>query len=181
MAYTHILAPTDFSAPAQHALCNALEEATHHQAQLTLLHVLHPHHTTDVHYIKGAPENRQGYGVYAGGTLPLPALPPMETVRRDYIEEATVQLRDLIPDSFTSPWHVRVATGDPADAIVRMAQEIGADLIIMGTHGRTGLPHILLGSVAEKVVRHAFCPVLTIKHSQPVAPTAASCMLSGKA
>jgi nucleotide-binding universal stress UspA family protein len=47
---------------------------------------------------------------------------------------------------------------------VRIAEERGADLIVMGTHGRTGLQHVLLGSVAEKVVRLAPCPVLTVRH-----------------
>jgi nucleotide-binding universal stress UspA family protein len=59
---------------------------------------------------------------------------------------------------------VAVVTGHPADTIVRVAQERGADLIVMSTHGRTGLQHVVLGSVAEKVVRLAPCPVLTVKH-----------------
>jgi len=54
--------------------------------------------------------------------------------------------------------------GPPADTIVRVAQERGVDLIVMSTHGRTGLQHVLMGSVAEKVVRLAPCPVLTVKH-----------------
>ena len=54
--------------------------------------------------------------------------------------------------------------GPPADTIVRVAQERNADLIVMSTHGRTGLQHVLLGSVAEKVVRLAPCAVLTVKY-----------------
>jgi universal stress protein A len=57
---------------------------------------------------------------------------------------------------------VRVVTGDPANEIVRLAKEEKSDLIILPTHGRTGLSHVFLGSVAEKVVRHAECPVLTL-------------------
>jgi len=57
---------------------------------------------------------------------------------------------------------VRVVTGDPATEIVRMAKEEKTDLIIMPTHGRAGLSHVFFGSVAEKVVRHAECPVLTL-------------------
>ena len=74
-----------------------------------------------------------------------------------------IQLRDLVPADFSGAWEVQVTTGDPADAIVSEAAQLGADLIVMGTHGRTGLQHVLLGSVAEKVVRHASCPVLTIR------------------
>ena len=166
MAFTHILAPTDFSDSAQHALRYAFEEVAHHQAQLTLLYVMQHPHATDVHYIKGAPETRMNFEVESGGTLPTPESSPPQTVLRDYGEEALTQLRDLLPDSLTSPGLVQVVTGDPADAIVRVAQEIPADLIIMGTHGRTGLSHILLGSVAEKVVRHASCPVLTVRYNK---------------
>jgi len=57
---------------------------------------------------------------------------------------------------------VRVLTGDPATEIVRIAKEEKADLIVLPTHGRTGLSHVFFGSVAEKVVRHAECPVLTL-------------------
>jgi nucleotide-binding universal stress UspA family protein len=57
---------------------------------------------------------------------------------------------------------VRVVTGDPATEIVRLAREEKADLVVLPTHGRTGLSHVFFGSVAEKVVRHAECPVLTL-------------------
>jgi nucleotide-binding universal stress UspA family protein len=57
---------------------------------------------------------------------------------------------------------VRVVTGDPASEIVRLAKEEKADLVVLPTHGRTGFSHVFFGSVAEKVVRHAECPVLTL-------------------
>jgi nucleotide-binding universal stress UspA family protein len=53
--------------------------------------------------------------------------------------------------------------GTPVEEILNAARETSADLIVMGTHGRTGLPHVLLGSVAERVVRSAQCPVLTVR------------------
>jgi universal stress protein A len=162
MAYAHILAPTDFSDAANAALRYAFEEATQHQATLTLLHVVQRHPTTAVYYIKGNPENHLGYVTEFGRPLPACQAAPPETVRRDYHEEALVQLRDLVQSSHTGPWQVEVASGTPADAIVRTAQKRQVSLIVMGTHGRTGLQHMLLGSVAEKVVRHAPCPVLTI-------------------
>lgn len=58
---------------------------------------------------------------------------------------------------------IEVRHGSPAQEIVKASQDLRADLIIMCTHGRSGLSHVLMGSVAEKVVRHASCPVLTIK------------------
>jgi universal stress protein A len=60
-----------------------------------------------------------------------------------------------------------VAEGDPAEMILRVAEEVHADLIVMGTHGRTGLSRLLMGSVAEQVVRRAPCPVLTMKAPFP--------------
>jgi len=169
MLYTHILVPTDFSTAANQALRYAFEEATQHQAKLTLLHVTRHYPTIEVYYVEGTPERREGYAVELGGKFPLLPTPPPETVRRDPNEEALVQLQDLVPASFTGPWQTQVATGDSADMIVQVAQDLGVDLIVMATHGRTGLQHVFLGSVAEKVVRHAPCPVLTIRYRQGAA------------
>ncbi|MEK7485455.1 MAG: universal stress protein, partial [Planctomycetota bacterium] len=57
----------------------------------------------------------------------------------------------------------RIENGTHYEQILKLANEWGADLIVMGTHGRTGIAHAVMGSVAEKIVRHASCPVLTIK------------------
>jgi nucleotide-binding universal stress UspA family protein len=61
----------------------------------------------------------------------------------------------------------RLAEGDPAEEILRAAEEEGADLIVMGTHGRGGLSRLLMGSVAEAVMRKALCPVLTVRGPIP--------------
>ncbi|MBN2464684.1 universal stress protein [candidate division WOR-3 bacterium] len=103
--------------------------------------------------------------------LPLPPLdgtyaPPFDVVayeeelRRDY----QLSLERLRKERFSREVKVRgrVITGDPATEIVRIAKEENVDLIVMPTHGRDGLPHVFFGSVAEKVVRHAECPVLTL-------------------
>jgi nucleotide-binding universal stress UspA family protein len=162
MAFTHVLVPMDFSDPSIHALRHALAEAMLHHAKVTLLHVLPPRAGPDVYYVTGAPEAgpQGGFDVITGGP-PGAHLPSGSTVLlQDPHEEATAQLRDLVPDTFHDAWDVEVASGDPADTIIRIAAERHADLIVMGTHGRTGLRHALLGSVAEKVVRTAPCPVL---------------------
>jgi len=167
MAFKHLLVPTDFSEPANHALRYAIEEAKLHGAKVTLVHVLSPDTRTDVHYVSGASDPRTDGGLdpAAGGRVGGGALLSQPAVvRRDRAEEALTQLRDLMMKSFEGPWEVEVANGHPAETIVRFALERGADLIVMNTHGRTGLQHVLLGSVAEKVVRLAPCPVLTVKH-----------------
>ncbi len=169
MAFTHVLVPTDFSEPANHALRYAIEEATLHHAKVTLLHVLSPHTGTDVYYVTGAPEPppQGSFDPVAGGRLGAPPLAEPTVVRHDPNEAALTQLRDLMPDAFHGTWEVEIAAGHAADTIVRVAQERNVDLIVMGTHGRTGLQHVLLGSVAERVVRLAPCPVLTARYKGP--------------
>jgi nucleotide-binding universal stress UspA family protein len=162
MGYTHILVPTDFSPAAHRALEYAVAEATQHQAKLTLLHVLQHHPTTAVYYVKDAPQSGTGYAEFGEKLPAFPTYPP-QTVRHDYHEEALVHLHDLKPASYTGAWEAQVTVGDPAAEIVALADTLGVDLIVMATHGRTGLPHLLLGSVAEKVVRHAPCPVLLVR------------------
>jgi universal stress protein A len=168
MAFTHLLVPTDFSAPANHALGYALEEATLHRAKVTLLHVLAPHADTDVYYVTGSPEppHQGSVDPTGGGRMSAGLLSEPTVVRTDPSEAALTQLQDLIPEAGRSTWDVVLAVGHPADAVVRVAQERGVDLIVMGTHGRTGLQHVLLGSVAEKVVRLAPCPVLTVRYKR---------------
>ena len=165
MGFTHVLVPTDLSDPAKHALRCAIEEATLHRAKMTVLHVLPENSGTEVYYDGprgGAPQ--EAVDPSGGGRLTSFAMTEPRVVRLDPGEVARTQMQDLIRGAFKGPWEVEVAAGNPADAIVRFAKERGADLIVMGTHGRTGLQHVLLGSVAEKVVRLAGCPVLTVRH-----------------
>lgn len=165
MSFKHLLVPTDFSEPANNALRYASEEAALHHAKVTLLHVLPTDTRTDVHYVTGEPGPEGGLDPAAGGRVGGSALLSQpEVVRRDRSEEALTRLRDLAANAFRGPCEVEVAMGHPAETIARVAQERSADLIVMSTHGRTGLQHVVLGSVAEKVVRLAPCPVLTVKH-----------------
>jgi nucleotide-binding universal stress UspA family protein len=163
MAFSHILVPTDFSEPAFYALRYGLDEALLHHAKLTLLHVLPPHTGIAVYSVTGTPEPQPGFDPVLSqsmGSLPPPQ--PM-VVREDPYEVTLAQLRDLMADASDVTWEAEVATGPAAETIVQIAQERAADLIVMGTHGRTGLRHLLVGSVAEKVVRLATCPVLTVR------------------
>jgi nucleotide-binding universal stress UspA family protein len=134
-----ILYPTDFSPPSGCALDMAFALARDHGARLVLLHVLPPFIATETY------------------------LPPSPQECRD---EAWTELRQLY-ESNPKARELRVATqigeGDPAREILRVAADTDADLIVMGTHGRTGLRRLLMGSVAEQVLRRAPCPVLTVK------------------
>ena len=169
MAFTRILVPIDFSNQCKVALDVALREAELHQTSVMLLHVLPRHSHTEVTYLRGNPADQRGM-VAEMGPMQSTSQPQPVVLRRDYVDETLGQLRDLVPHEFTRPWDVEVGSGDPADAILHAAQEHQADLIVMGTHGRTGLAHVFLGSVAEKVVRQASCPVLVTRCQSDASP-----------
>jgi len=73
-----------------------------------------------------------------------------------------------VPSDPSVSFEHKLLAGDPAAAIVEAADQENVDLIVLGTHGRTGLTRLLMGSVAENVVRKAKCPVLTVKHPSAV-------------
>jgi universal stress protein A len=141
---TRILVPTDFGATSDAALEYATTVAKRFGASLHLLHVVdHP-------FIGGA----------FGSEVHITSVPAM---RVHLVEEAANRLARLLPQFGRVAARTEVRVGKPADIIREVAEEHGADLIVMGTHGRTGVAHLLLGSVAEKIVREAPCPVLTVR------------------
>jgi nucleotide-binding universal stress UspA family protein len=143
-----ILVPTDFSKHSDNALTYAAAFAEKFGAELTLLHVVQ-----DLSLF--VPE---------AVTISPPVAPPVEQLTAAVREalERVIDSRQL--RRFTV--HAEVREGSPFYEIVRFAKELDVDLIILGTHGHTGLAHVLLGSVAEKVVRKAPCPVLTVRHPE---------------
>jgi nucleotide-binding universal stress UspA family protein len=96
----------------------------------------------------------------APGSRPFPG----QAIIIDLVDKASTELQDFAHKHLKAPMPLesRVGVGKPAEEILRVAREQGVDLIVMGTHGRTGLRH-LFGSVAEEVTRHAPCPVFTIR------------------
>ena len=164
MSVTHVLVPTDFSDTAARAVQYAFDEARIHGAKVTLLHVVPPGTRTDVYYVGAAAGPPGAFDPAASARVGAPwPLPPTTVVRNDAGDAVLTQLQDLIPHAFRDRWGVELAVGSPTETIVRIASELEVDLIVMGTHGRTGLQHALLGSVAEKVVRLAPCAVLTVR------------------
>jgi nucleotide-binding universal stress UspA family protein len=134
-----ILHPTDFSARSELALRLACALARDHRARLVLLHVV-----------------PRPVIVSSEGVVPPP---PVE----DYRERAEEELHRLeVLDPAIQVEH-RLEEGDAVIEILAVAEDTAADLIVMGTHGRTGVGRMLMGSVAEQVVRKAPCPVLTVR------------------
>ncbi len=141
--FQRILWPTDFSPTAKAALPYAADLAADYGAQLVLLHVV-PVTSMYVPEVSGAVwmDIQKRARVAAAQDLRRLA----EKVKGQGIRTHTV-----------------VAQGVPFDQILRVAKKLRCDLIVLATHGRTGLKHVLMGSVAENVVRRAPCPVLTVR------------------
>jgi nucleotide-binding universal stress UspA family protein len=142
-----ILHPTDFSRSSDLALQLAGALARDYGARLVILHV-------------GRPPLR-----VLGSPTPAPPL-PVEWGR----DELDRQLRRLTVPGLKNGPEYRLEFADTVgDEILRVAREVTSDVIVLGTHGRTGLGRLLLGSVAEQVVRRAVCPVITVKKPGPAA------------
>lgn len=143
-----VLHPTDFSDRSRNAFEVACALARDYGARLIVLHAV-------------APWPALAYGE---------AVPPpdFDALRR----EANEQLDRLEVPHADIRTERRLEDGEPAEVILRVAREVGASLIVLGTHGRTGLGRLLMGSVAEQVVRAAACPVLTVTAPVPGTPRA---------
>ncbi|HUO05048.1 MAG TPA: universal stress protein [Candidatus Binataceae bacterium] len=145
-----ILAATDFSEDSSLALQYAEEEARKFSAELIVLHVDQP-----LAPVIMTPELGPAMDVGAMNRI-------AEEQRLMAQRELDKIVRKLRDGGLKAKSMLKV--GSPFLEILRTAQTEGADLIVLGTHGRTGLAHVLLGSVAERVVQKAHCPVLTIRH-----------------
>jgi nucleotide-binding universal stress UspA family protein len=144
--FTRILVPTDFSPASGAALRYARALSAKFGATLELLHVL------DNDFLRAVVTDPRD--VEAGALQKVQSL--LTAGERDQGARALVMRSD-----------------DPADEIVSYARSTPVDLIVMGTHGRHGVAHLLMGSVAEKIVRDAPCPVMTVRESGAVEKAAA--------
>ena len=143
--FTRILVPTDFSELSDVALDYARALAETFAASLHVLHVLDP--------------------PCAGAIGEEGSIAESRAVQARLFEEASHRLQRRVMRVARTRYRVRgdIVTGPGADSIVNYARGRDIELIVMGTHGRSGLAHVLIGSVAERVVRTAPCPVLTIR------------------
>jgi nucleotide-binding universal stress UspA family protein len=151
MTWKTILVPHDFSTSANHATAIARDEARLHGGTLVLLHVI-----------------ELPYQLNPDVVIVPPATGAPISLKEYAIDSAEAHLQDiaerLAKDGVTA--RGVVAIGAPVDEINRAVDKEGADLIVMGTHGRTGFRHLVAGSVAERVVRSSKVPVLTIRHPE---------------
>ena len=138
-----ILCPVDFSEPSYKALRNAAEVASHFQAELVVVHVIPAASgiPADPAYVFEGPEGYQ------------------KEQKADAEERLIIAVKQIPPEIRS---RTAIVSGDTADEIVRLAVEEAADLIVIATHGLTGWRHLVFGSVAEKVIRLAYRPVLVI-------------------
>ena len=149
IALKNILVATDFGEPADAALTYGRTLARAFGATLHVLHV------TENMYLRAY--GTEGY------------VPSLTTLQHEVDEAAGKQLDELLIDSDGSGPATRKVLRParvPAATIVQYAKDERIDLIVMGTHGRGGVAHLLMGSVAERVVRTAPCPVLTVRHPE---------------
>ncbi len=139
-----ILCPIDFSAPSRNALRYASEFAKAMNAKITVMHVIQPQ------------------PIAADVNVPYV---PLEV---DLEKNAREELEHLVKETVQEGVLVEqiIAFGLPSDCVIAQAKKENVDLIILGTHGRTGISRLLMGSTAESVIRHAACPVLVVKASE---------------
>jgi len=145
-----ILAPTDFSQHSRAGVRYALELAKSVKAEVTVYHAVSQGELMQYHteFSEGRTEEQL-----------RPFLHPVDTYQEAMARFMKTHFADLIADVKV---HEKVEMGIAEKNIVNLAEEEGIDLIVISTHGRTGLSHMLVGSVTEKVVRLARCPVLSI-------------------
>jgi nucleotide-binding universal stress UspA family protein len=141
--YQKILCPIDFDENSSNALERTIEIARHFKAAIFLIHAVPL--------------------VAQFGQVPLPA-----DLYLDEQKAALAKLNEIAGQKLNGIEHKTVVyAGDVAGSILQAVDQFQPDLLIMATHGRTGLAHLVLGSVAEAVVRRASCPVLTIRSEKP--------------
>lgn len=140
----NILVPMDFSGFARQALTCAVPLARKHRAKISLIHVVRP-----TAALRAFPDG--------GIAIPMDAY-RLVSVARTHLGDLAAR---LLPDELRGRMLVR--EGYPADQVVAAAKAIRADLIVLSNTGRSGLKRVVLGSTAERILRHAHCPVLTVR------------------
>jgi nucleotide-binding universal stress UspA family protein len=166
--YDTILYPTDGSPAAEAAIDHIKNQAQQHDATIHVLYVIDPEHAGAGMGADPASGSDEGMVVTpAGGASGMVSDRSVGDVADDDVEAEALDLVESAAAEFDGiETQAAVCVGTPTDVILKYADEAGADLIAMSTHGRSGLDRYLIGSVAEKVVRFADAPVLTVRAEQ---------------
>ncbi len=143
MKAKNIIVAIDFSESSEALLHLAISLARSNAAKLHIAYVKEP------------------FGLY-DGDCKAEDIPPFAD-----LESLKKALAEVLPGDADVSHEQWLLTGDPAQSILRLAKQLRADLIVLGTHGRTGLRRLLMGSVAEAIIRHAHCPVAIVKQPVP--------------
>ena len=146
-----ILVPTDFSEGAEHALDYAVRLSRLFHAEILILHVFHLQEYLALLSKKAEVDSKTANKVLEAAKRRI--VDKLEDIARRLADKETI----IIPSLYV---------GVPFEEIVKCAAERDVDLIVMSTHGRTGLAHFLLGSTTERVISHAACPVYVVKQAQ---------------
>jgi nucleotide-binding universal stress UspA family protein len=144
LSFKIIVVPTDFSDYSLRSLPSAIDLAAKYGARLKIVFVNEPSlQVSDVAWV-GVDER---------------------AMSTDHVREARRHLEKMVIDKVPPdvPADAEILSGNAVDEIIRFSRDVNADLIVMATHGRGGVSHMLMGSTAEQVVRKAPCPVLTLK------------------
>ena len=147
--FKRVLVTTDFSAPGDAAIGHAFRVGADHGAEVVLCHV-----------IDTPPTPNPLYAHYSPSTL---FQPEQRRLAEDQAAKALLERVPKEPPLSEVKHRALVTHGEPIAEILRVAKEEHADLLVIATHGRTGLKHFFLGSVVERVIRHAHCPVLVVR------------------
>ncbi|HRI58947.1 MAG TPA: universal stress protein [Saprospiraceae bacterium] len=142
----HILVPIDFSAASLNAMDTAVAMTKRHDAKLTLLHVV----------------NESILSYHHADVLPIASAVPIVEMMRNEAKEMLGQIKDKVTDKHGIEVQGETTQGFVSSEICKSAERLGADLVVMGTHGASGFREFFMGTNAYAVVKHAPCPVLTV-------------------
>ncbi len=144
--YAKILVATDLSESSEPAMRTAIELGRRLGAEVTVLHIAEPAYPANHWFVPHIGDDAEA----------------LSTLIARELETARTRLQQQLEALGGEP-KMMIRVGRPAHVIVETARELGFELLVLGTHGRKGIEHVILGSVAERVVRTATCPVLTVR------------------
>ncbi|MET0151918.1 MAG: universal stress protein [Candidatus Binatia bacterium] len=147
--FKRVLVTTDFSALGDAAIGHAFRVGADHDAEVVLCHVIETPPTPNPLYAHYSPS-----GLFQ---------PEQRRLAEEQARKALLERVPKEPPLSEVKHRTRVTHGEPIAEILRLAEQERADLLVIATHGRTGLKHFFLGSVVERVIRHAHCPVLVVR------------------